>query len=349
MQFYAKMGKTREDVIEEVIENVKFDIDQLEDDSFMKQLQYSIDLETFWLQFDVCVQRVSNEVTKLSLQFSKAPYPEVKDTCTMLNELKACYTQMLAVYYHVAKEVGATLRKELLQAVKKIMYSLFEVIKSLKDLSPKGNQDRMVYTGTLWDACSAVEKLPRDNHQATLIYLEGQRGLVYDALKEIEEEICTDLENLNTPGDHTADNEEIWNNQEREMAGSCTGLLKTACACMKRIQEAVKASGKCDSSNHIKELDTLCQHVSTLSPAVDNFGSEIYPPMNMDSVRSQGALLVKTLSDILEYVKTTHLVEEDSTWVDFLLRAVDHNNNKLQPFHSSTDPVLLLTNLNLKT
>lgn len=44
-----------------------------------------------------------------------------------------------------------------------------------------------MYTGTLWDACSAIEKLPKDNHQATLIYIEGQKGLVYDARKEIEE------------------------------------------------------------------------------------------------------------------------------------------------------------------
>lgn len=87
---------------------------------------------------DYAVQKVSHEVTKLSLQFSKAPYPEVKETCTVLNELKSCYTQLLAVYYHLSKEVGAGLHKELNLAVKKIMYSLFEVIKSLKNLSTKG-------------------------------------------------------------------------------------------------------------------------------------------------------------------------------------------------------------------
>lgn len=87
---------------------------------------------------EYAVQKVSNEVTKLSLQFSKAPYPEVKETRTMLNELKSCYTQLLAVYYHLAKEVGVNLRKELYLAVKKIMYSLLEVIKSLKNLSAKG-------------------------------------------------------------------------------------------------------------------------------------------------------------------------------------------------------------------
>lgn len=87
---------------------------------------------------DYAVQKVSHEVTKLSLQFSKAPYPEVKETCTVLNELKSCYTQLLAVYYHLSKEVGTGLHKELNVAVKKIMNSLFEVIKSLKNLSTKG-------------------------------------------------------------------------------------------------------------------------------------------------------------------------------------------------------------------
>lgn len=76
------------------------------------------------------------------------------------------------------------------------------------------------------------------------------------------------------------------------MAGSCTGLLKTACACIKRIHEAVETNGKCDTIEHIQELDKLCLYISTLSPAIDNFGSEIYPPMNMNSVRLQVDVLL---------------------------------------------------------
>lgn len=49
------------------------------------------------------------------------------------------------------------------------------------------NKDRLTFTGTLWDACNAIKEVPRDNLQATLVYLKEQNSLICDALQEIEE------------------------------------------------------------------------------------------------------------------------------------------------------------------
>lgn len=47
-------------------------------------------------------------------------------------------------------------------------------------------------TGCVWEACSALEKLPRDNLAATRALLAREELLLTDALQEIEE-VCLKL------------------------------------------------------------------------------------------------------------------------------------------------------------
>jgi hypothetical protein len=43
-------------------------------------------------------------------------------------------------------------------------------------------------------------------------------------------------------------------------------------------------------------------------------------------------VLKTRVETLLHMVKQSHYVtEEDASWIEFLLKAVDHNNNKLQP------------------
>ena len=46
----------------------------------------------------------------------------------------------------------------------------------------------------------------------------------------------------------------------------------------------------------------------------------------------QAMALKSHIEGLLQLVKQSHYITaDDQSWVDFLLKAVDHNNNKLQP------------------
>jgi len=46
----------------------------------------------------------------------------------------------------------------------------------------------------------------------------------------------------------------------------------------------------------------------------------------------QVAVLKTRVETLLHMVQQSHYVtEEDTSWTEFLLKAVDHNNNKIQP------------------
>jgi len=58
-----------------------------------------------------------------------------------------------------------------------------------------GSQLQM--TGRVWEACTAMEKLPRDNLAATRSLLAREELLLTDALQEIEE--VSKLNNFTNP------------------------------------------------------------------------------------------------------------------------------------------------------
>lgn len=114
------------------------------------------------------------------------------------------------------------------------------------------------------------------------------------------QEIKQDQSALNTPGD--VDNSESWNNPERELASSCLGIIKTARSCLKRVQDAVRNKGSCEAPEFIYQLDELCDLVKGLSPAIDDFIQEIYPPMNMNTVRTRVNVLLSLKLYLFEYL-----------------------------------------------
>lgn len=110
------------------------------------------------------------------------------------------------------------------------------------------------------------------------------------------------------------------------------GLVKTARSSLKRIGTALRMKGKFETEEQVSQLDDLVSGVQKISPAVDDLISSMYPPVNKDAVKSTAAVLKTQIQALLYMVKQSQYTnEEDNSWIQFLLNAVDHNNNKLQP------------------
>lgn len=87
---------------------------------------------------DYAVQIISNEVSKISLHFSKPPYPNAVDTSAMIKALKLGHIQLITVYHTLSKQQGAVLLKEVTLVVRAVLAALLDFVRSLKDLTNKG-------------------------------------------------------------------------------------------------------------------------------------------------------------------------------------------------------------------
>ncbi|PNF25962.1 hypothetical protein B7P43_G06373 [Cryptotermes secundus] len=240
----------------------------------------------------------------------------------MLKVLETAYLEMLSTFYSLPKCCGLMLRKEVNMTVLQIMESLTTVVLSLQEKGDKAQKNRLMLTGRVWDACEAVESLPQNNFQVTCKIMQREEGLVLDAVQEIEEEVAADQ----------SDNNKTWNHKDRELLFPCIGLVKAARSSLKRTDTALRMKGKSETEQQVSQLDDLVSGVKKISPAVDDLISSLYPPMNKDAVRSTAAVLKTQIQALLHMVKQSHYTnEEDNSWIEFLLNAVDHNNNKLQP------------------
>ncbi|XP_069688008.1 cyclin-D1-binding protein 1 homolog [Periplaneta americana] len=333
------MAESLGNVFETVIESLQAICEQLKGGEGVDKSRSDFCLDNFWLKMRVATKSISNEVTKLCLAFSKPPFPKVKDTHEMLRMLETAYLDLISTFYSLPKNCGLILRKEVNMAVLQVIESLISVVTSLKEKGDRAQKDRLKLTGCVWDACEAIEGLPQNNLQVTCKIVQKEEALVVDALQEIEEEVSTDGTShrlRDEEEDEEEDNSQTWSNQDRELLFPCMGLVKTARSCLKRIGVVLRTKGKCDTEEQISQLDDLVSKVEEISPAVDDLVSCMYPPMNKDAVRSAVLVLKTKTEELLHIVKQSHYVtDEDNSWIDFLLKAVDHNNNKLQPLFSS--------------
>lgn len=95
--------------------------------------------------------------------------------------------------------------------------------------------------------------------------------------------------NLSEPDN--VDNSELWTNEERELATRAVGLVKVTHLCLRRLRKALSSCGSCATCQHCAELDATVRAVKAISPALDDFVSELYHPIDvstaLENVRSK--------------------------------------------------------------
>ncbi|KAM9365278.1 cyclin-D1-binding protein 1 homolog isoform 2-T2 [Pholidichthys leucotaenia] len=294
----------------------------------------SFNLSNFWESLIQAVNAVSQEVTKLSLAFSKPPLPsqqEVEQLCDWI--LKRVLT-LSTIYFWLPKSQGVTLRRRIRDAT----VDVFEGINQLLEVIQRSplqslTQDQLTSTGGFWSSCDRFAQLPRDNKSASVLVLSSQVGVVKDAIEEIQQALSEAQDPfgdvLHDDHDHPlGDQDTEWSDRDRGVVSACVGMLKTAAACLRKMTTAVKGNGDSTSAQNNKQLDDLVDISMDISPGVDDLVLCLYPPMDYSGVENNLSKLASLLKKVLEIIRSTHVCgESEISWVQFLEGAIDHNLN----------------------
>jgi len=261
---------------------------------------------------------------------TQKPLPTVSEIQDVLHTIETLALELTALTNTLPVSQGFWLRNQLRRAVNTLGKSLVELFTYLQQENSFRNQ--LAMTGCVLESCQAIIELPKDNLEMVIRIIAEEESQLADAAQEIEDEVKADkLAQV----EEEVDNTSTWTNQDRELLPPCVGLVHTAQATLKRIRKVLREQGNCDTVENIAQLDAIAESAQLLSPAVDDFVSSIYPPMTKSVVSGCALAVVTAVRQTLELCQKSHWVgENDKSWLSFLLRAVDHNNNKVQPLLS---------------
>jgi len=274
---------------------------------------------------------LSAETTKLSLAFSKKPYPSFKNTQQMAEELEKRLLTLVSAYYSLPQTEGSTLRQHLQASVLQIGDSIkgfiSELLTCLKSTSASG---RLQWTGGVWEAADFV--ILKDNKECVLKDLGETSGMIDDVMDEIEQarENNGQADDFLGDGSDDDDEEEVWSQQDRDVVAACTGLVKTTKTIMKKTRESVIKTGSVETAEGIRDLDELIGLTSVVNSRVDDFVCGIYAPVNYAQLLDNGKVLYELNGNIIKFLRDSSLTTNpDETWLNFLSQANVHNHDKL--------------------
>ena len=263
---------------------------------------------------------VKHEVNKMALVVdvnakNRPKVAEVKSLCSGLE--KACVT-MWSTFLTLSSRSGATFAKEYAKICQTIA-STTRIL--LADLAcSEKRQKALAHVGAVWEKCDeGISKLHDNNAGAVNHRIGQQRSLVQDALQELD-----DYEN--------DPDENEWNDNEKCIAKAGLGVLRTAQATLKRIMTALKQNGNVWSSKNVRDMDEILILCEKISPLVDDFASNLYPPMIYDTVQLDASNLLLASQTAIEALSDKHFVskEDYEDWGKFLLKGVEHNRGKFE-------------------
>ncbi|XP_053309636.1 cyclin-D1-binding protein 1 [Spea bombifrons] len=293
----------------------------------------------FWETLGQTFKVISQEATKMSLAFSKPPMPSHEDNQKLSDGLLNSVLAAATVYYSLPKVQGITLRKTVREAVADVIEGTIQLVDVILNSRIQSlSQAQLVSTGSVWEACDQFEQLPKDNKAAVVVQVSRYLAVVKDAIEEVEQAAAGEDDPFNDilDDDETGgrcNQDTYWSEADRKLLGPCLGLMKASKACLKKVLGALKAQGKVDTDEHVAQLDDLADVTQEISPSVDELALSLYPPMNHAAVRLNGAQLASVLKKVLEIARASHVcTEEESSWIQFLSGAVDHNMEKIKNF-----------------
>uniref|UniRef100_A0A8C6SNU9 Cyclin D-type binding-protein 1 n=1 Tax=Neogobius melanostomus TaxID=47308 RepID=A0A8C6SNU9_9GOBI len=303
-------------------------------------------LSNFWDTLKQAVKEVSQEATKVSLAFSKAPLPSPQDAEKISDSIMKSVLTLSTVYYWLPKSQGVTLRRQVRGAVVEVLEGLTQLLDIIiKTPLESLSQEQLTSTGTVWSACDCIESMPKDNKAALLVVISREVGVVKDAIEEIEEALSEAedpfgdvLDDVIEGAGPRGNQDTYWSEQDRRVIGPCQGLMKAAAACARKMTSAVKSRGDVSTAQNLAQLDDLADIIKDISPGVDDLALSLYPPMDYTGVEDNASKLATILKKVLGIIRSSHVCgETELTWVQFLDNAVDHNLQKTKDFiHQET-------------
>ncbi|GFR94628.1 Pol polyprotein, partial [Elysia marginata] len=260
--------------------------------------------ENYWGSVDALFKMLSTETTKISLAFSKKPFPSVKNTEAMVHELEKQILTLVSLYYSLPISEGATLLSQYQKSVLQVLDCLVGFASSLSEaVDSERHTKRLQWTGGVWEASSFL--FLRENKQIVKKCLAETAELVQDALGEINEARETDgcIDGLNTDQDGLHGEPETWSDQDRTVIDACEGLVKTTKAVLKKARECVDKRGSNDTESAVSTLDDFVNLTSPINSSVDDFICCIYAPVNYAALNDNGKLLSEVIDKCLQFLR----------------------------------------------
>ncbi|BFZ19320.1 hypothetical protein BsWGS_22359 [Bradybaena similaris] len=323
-------GYEQENVIKNLQENIQLVVQQIKDGESKDVDDADFNKEVYWNKVAAVLKILSIETTKISLAFSKKPFPSSKNTEAMVTELEKSMLALVSVYYALPLSQGSTLHGLFQESMLQILANLQGFVASLSEcIMSESHARRLQWTGGIWESVEFT--LLKDNKECTLKKLNDTFDLVHDALVEMQEAIENEGELDDFMQDAEKSNADVWSEQDKQVALSCTGMVKTMKNLLKKTQECVQKLGETDTREGVAVLDELIDLMSGVNIKVDDFVCGIYAPINCTALVQNGKALAELTDQILKFLRDSTLTKaDDAKWLDFLSHASVHNLDKLK-------------------
>lgn len=321
-------GNSHVNLMHNLVENLTIAIDQVKGGE-TKEKDSGFQVEDFWKRLGLVFKSISHEATKLSLVFSSPPVPPPQECESLIAGVEKTALALVSLYYCLPKSQGLRLRKSTQNAVVNVIQGVTDIAKAVES-SGYGSSAQLQSTGLVWKDADIFPQIPKDNREAVIQVLSNAQGLVGDALQEIQEAVESggigdDLDEI-LGEDVGSDNENTWSERDKTLLGPCLGLMKASKSLLKKTKDTVKKNACCDNEQTITQLDDLADHIDRLSPAVDEFSSSLYPPLDFPTVHENGQVVYQLHGTILDFIKKSQFITEtDQQWIEFLHKANQHN------------------------
>ncbi|XP_019850703.1 PREDICTED: cyclin-D1-binding protein 1 homolog [Amphimedon queenslandica] len=303
--------------LETVSENVSLVIKQIKNNS--KGFAHAaLSLGEFHSNLRSNVSSLSDACTKLSMLFSSPQTPpslnETGIICLMVENATLCLTSTCC---QCKVEWGKCHYNDVQRLVVDILEGVSSFIEILmRDGCKSDCQKRLQGTGSVWEHCDRILKLPTDNKSSVLRHCFAQLQLLRDADNEIEElveangssGITTDdigmgLEELSI-NDDDEENPDQWSEADKAIVTPSIELIKLSSVLTDKICHGILQQNDTLECCYIEHLDILIDLVELLSPLVDDLASNLEAPIDHQSLEDDGKSLQRVLLKIIIHTKS---------------------------------------------
>lgn len=319
------MAEVQEEKIFEIfLENVDSVIHQLNSEYFRSQEGSS---DKFWQRIQVASKIISSSITKLSVLYSKSPYPTETDCRVILNQAEQGLLSTISSFYSLRKSDGLLLRSILKRNLIFLCESIKEFVIAMQKLSKNQitqNEFRTA-TGIVWSRCDKFQRLPKNNKEAVVEKLQNEIGMLEDASGELDcaqdnesaEEFFSDVED--------SPEQESWCESERPIVQTFQKILRLTCSIVQNSASAVEKN-----EDVTIDMDTIYENCKKFSPVIDEIVNSLYPPLNKAEAAKNSELLKRELKNILKELPHYNFInEDDAEWINLYEKEVNEHLNEL--------------------
>ncbi|EXB65590.1 hypothetical protein L484_025856 [Morus notabilis] len=192
---------------------------------------------------------------------------------------------------------GPTLSSFILQAVKKIVDCSYKLIKDAIVSLGTGKENESSIpqlVGAVWEACSALKKIPTTNVAAIGRVMTQVAVSMKDVLREMKELKPGSTDTTDENAESEAQDDDGFNEddlgsdlspEEMKVARSAIVVVSEALVLVKELMRSItgllKLESRDDTGDFVDSLEKLLKHCQGIGTEIDELGASLYPPQEV--------------------------------------------------------------------